>query len=292
MSITNSMDSVFDKNSKAELDFDIIFDEDDSLIDMVSESGILSASFDDLHQTQDNATPKDFGEAEDDACGAKNVEGTHKAEFEDGVNKGGKDYEGYYGKDPLETEISSGKVNEDFDIDAYMESDDSSEDDDTAGEDSEQDAFENESFELDSFMESDDFDDDDSFDDDEDVSEGGDIDCLLDPKNGETPEGCCRKGSKECDYEDYYGDDPLERRISSGKVQEGFDIDEYMMESDDEDTSDEDDDALDEAAGSKADDDDALINNVSKEKSSKKRSDLHYEYSDEDLIDAAINGEI
>ena len=29
MSITNSTDSVFDKNSKAELDFDIIFDEDD-----------------------------------------------------------------------------------------------------------------------------------------------------------------------------------------------------------------------------------------------------------------------
>lgn len=291
MSITNSMDSVFDKNSKAELDFDIIFDEDDSLLDMVSESGILSASFDDLHQTQDNATPDDFGEAEDDACGAKNVEGTHKAEFSCGVNKGGKDYEGYYGKDPLETGISSGKVNEDFDIDAYMESDDSSEDDDTAGEDSEQEEFENESFDLDSFMESEDPDDDDS--EDEDLSEGGDIDSLLDPKNGETPEGCCRKGSKECDYEDFYGDDPLERNISSGKVQEGFDIDAYM-ESDDssEDDIDDDDDALDEAAGSKVDDDDALINNVSTEKSSKKKSDLHYEYSDEDLIDAAINGDI
>ena len=96
--ITKTMDSVFDDSAAFENEFDTIFDEDDSLIDTVAgvnEAGepvTGSEDFEVLHQTQDEATPKDIedelGENHDNLQGAKDPEGSKEAEVIDVSVKG------------------------------------------------------------------------------------------------------------------------------------------------------------------------------------------------------------
>lgn len=83
MNAAKNMDSVFSGSTNDALDFDVIFDYEDSLIDTVNgvnEAGepLTGVDYQDLHQTQDDATAKDVrdGEADDNTMGAKNVEGT------------------------------------------------------------------------------------------------------------------------------------------------------------------------------------------------------------------------
>lgn len=87
----NDFDSVF-ANSADELnEFDVIFDEDDSIIDTVNgvnEAGdpLTGVDFPELHQTDDDATPKDIEKElgnNNNTFGAKNIEGTEGFEPDD-----------------------------------------------------------------------------------------------------------------------------------------------------------------------------------------------------------------
>lgn len=94
MSLTacKNMDSVFDDCTNDELDFDVIFDEDDELIDSVcgvKENGdpLTGVDFEDLHNTDDEAKPDDLrdtlGPDNDNLQGTKksDIEGAEKKEF-------------------------------------------------------------------------------------------------------------------------------------------------------------------------------------------------------------------
>jgi hypothetical protein len=91
MAFTDKMDSVFDGMSDAELDFDVMFDEDDALVDLVegfTEDGkpLTGDEFEDVHLGDDeggsdsidaDCDPDDIRDAlggKDDKFGAKNVE--------------------------------------------------------------------------------------------------------------------------------------------------------------------------------------------------------------------------
>ena len=79
-----SMDSVFAQNTSAEMDFDLMFDQDDQLIDIVAgfnEAGepLAGVDFETLHQDSYNDKPSDFKdelETNGDKQGASNPEGT------------------------------------------------------------------------------------------------------------------------------------------------------------------------------------------------------------------------
>ena len=97
MGITASMDSVFDNCTEKELDFDTMFDQEDSLIDTVNgvnESGdpLTGVDFAELHQTDDDATPKDvadeLGEGHDTKNGSPDPEGADEEKSEDNSVKG------------------------------------------------------------------------------------------------------------------------------------------------------------------------------------------------------------
>lgn len=100
--ITKNMDSVYSSYMNDELEFDTIFDQDDSLIDTVNgvnEAGepLTGVDFEELHQTDDNATPDDIrdelGEGHDTKDGSPDPEGAEKNEQTDNSVKGeiGKD---------------------------------------------------------------------------------------------------------------------------------------------------------------------------------------------------------
>lgn len=88
--MTNSMDTVLGQAAEAELEFETMFDQEDSLIDTVcgcNESGIpfteadLEGDFNDLHNEERDAKEKDFEdtlETPGDDQGAKDPEGTDK----------------------------------------------------------------------------------------------------------------------------------------------------------------------------------------------------------------------
>ena len=87
MSLVSSknMDSVFDQCTEDELDFDVLFDEDDELIDSVEglkENGepLTGVDFEELHNTDDEAEPDDLR----DALGPDNdnLFGTKKSDIE------------------------------------------------------------------------------------------------------------------------------------------------------------------------------------------------------------------
>ena len=90
MAESKNMDTVLGQAADADLEFDTIFDCEDELVDTVcgcNEAGIpfteadLEGDFDDLHNTDRDASAKDFEDTLDtagDANGAKNVEGTDK----------------------------------------------------------------------------------------------------------------------------------------------------------------------------------------------------------------------
>lgn len=109
MSMTDNMDSVFANCTADEQEFDTIFDTEDSLIDTVAgvnESGdpITGADFEDLHQTEDDATVKDvqdeLGPDHDEKLGAKDPEGSKEAEV-------------------LDTSVKDSEVNKDSDADKF-----------------------------------------------------------------------------------------------------------------------------------------------------------------------------
>lgn len=97
MSNIGNMDSVFANGTADDLEFDTIFDTEDSLIDTVAgvnESGdpITGVDFEDLHQTDDNASTKDvsdeLGPNHDEKFGATNPEGSKESENLDVSVKG------------------------------------------------------------------------------------------------------------------------------------------------------------------------------------------------------------
>lgn len=90
MEVAKNMDSVFGIAADDSLDFDIMFDQDDSLVDLVNgfnEAGdpLTGVDFVDLHQTQDDATPDDVRDvqSDDQPMGAKNIEGSKEVKPED-----------------------------------------------------------------------------------------------------------------------------------------------------------------------------------------------------------------
>ena len=91
--ITKTMDSVFDGCMEDEIEFDTIFDQEDSIIDTVNgvnEAGdpLTGVDFVELHQTEDDGvTPNDIadelGEGNDNRFGAPNPEGSRRQKQED-----------------------------------------------------------------------------------------------------------------------------------------------------------------------------------------------------------------
>jgi hypothetical protein len=131
------MDSVFAQSTSAETDFDIMFDQDDRLIDIVAgfnEAGepLVGVDFETLHQDSRSDKPSDFRdelETNGDKQGASNPEGT--SDYKDNtvaVGKGGeseaekfeKNADDEYQKDKLEPK------NEGFNLfdDIFNEADD------------------------------------------------------------------------------------------------------------------------------------------------------------------------
>lgn len=108
MKVADNMDSVFASRIDESDDFDVMFDQEDSLIDTVNgvnEAGdpLTGVDFEDLHQTQDDATVNDVKDvpADDDKMGAPNPEGT---------------------KDPEDLDVSvKGEVNKDSEADKFFE---------------------------------------------------------------------------------------------------------------------------------------------------------------------------
>lgn len=95
MKVADNMDSVFANRVEDIDDFDVMFDQEDSLIDTVNgvnESGdpLTGVDFEDLHQTQDDSTADDVKDvaAEDNDMGADDVEGTKEPEKLDTSVKG------------------------------------------------------------------------------------------------------------------------------------------------------------------------------------------------------------
>ena len=98
--MSNNMDSVFSMATEENEDFDVIFDQEDSLIDTVNgvnEAGdpLTGVDFEDLHQTQDDADVKDVKDvvADDNDMGAPNPEGVKDQEDLDTSVKGELDKE-------------------------------------------------------------------------------------------------------------------------------------------------------------------------------------------------------
>lgn len=103
-----SMDSVFAQNTSAEMDFDLMFDQDDQLIDIVAgfnEAGepLAGVDFETLHQDSYNDKPSDFKdelETNGDEQGASKPEGTF--DYKDNsvaVGKGGESEASKFEKD-------------------------------------------------------------------------------------------------------------------------------------------------------------------------------------------------
>jgi hypothetical protein len=255
------MDSVFAGSAEDDLEFDTIFDQEDSLIDTVcgcNEAGdpLTGVEFDELHQTDDNATPDDIRddlEGEDVKNGAPNPEGTKEEKPDDVSVKGevGKDSDAdkFYGDEDenYQKDKSDPKPDEndlEKTIDKATESVEEPED----GED------------IDSILDS----------DDEPASE-----CTGEP-------GCkCEKCSSLREGDEPTDPTPEEPELNKddqNQVKEasnGIDSDVANVISDEENPENDDIDKI-----LDGDDDNSGA------------SDLKYDLSDEDLIDIAMNGNI
>lgn len=173
--ITKTMDSVFNDCVEDELDFDVIFDQDDSIIDTVNgvnEAGdpLTGVDFPELHQTEDeDITPDDIrdelGTGHDERFGASNPEGSKKAEQED-----------YSAKDDIDKRLDSDKFYDDTEDDYHKDTRDPKPDEDSV------------QSSIEKVIESyDDIDDVLDGDDDEDITESfNDIDDILDGVGGFT----------------------------------------------------------------------------------------------------------
>lgn len=97
----NNLDSVFSQQTESDLEFETVFDKEDSLIDLVAgftESGdpVTGDEFATLHQTDDNATPDDLRDelqGNDTNDYKENPAGTTDYDYDDNSVKGeiGKD---------------------------------------------------------------------------------------------------------------------------------------------------------------------------------------------------------
>lgn len=113
-----NMDSVFSGATESDAEFDVMFDQEDSLIDTVNgvnEAGepLTGVDFDQLHQTDDDATVKDVKDntADDNDMGADNPEGTKSSELDDASVEGevGKESEADKFHGDAESEYQDGK---------------------------------------------------------------------------------------------------------------------------------------------------------------------------------------
>lgn len=168
------MDSVFALNTEEELAFDVMFDQEDSLIDTVNgvnEAGepLTGVDFEELHQTEDeDVTPKDIkdelGEGNDVKNGAPNPEGS---------------------KDPEQLDTSvKGEVGKKSDTDKFI---DGAEDEYQDGKEGPKPDEDSVTDTIDKVIESKDIDDILDADDEDDIvaadEAAKDIDSILDPVN-------------------------------------------------------------------------------------------------------------
>ena len=248
--ITNSMDSVFAGSTEEELEFDVMFDQEDSLIDTVNgvnENGdpLTGVDFEDLHQTQDNSSVeclKDV-QSDDEPMGAKDMEGTDEPTQDDNSVKG-----------------ELGKKSDADDFHGNAEEDYQEKDEKNPPKPDDGDVTKT----IDNVIESGDIDEE--LDGDDDPIEEG-----ADPEEGEVPEdkpvdeGCGKKSCKEGAEEDMENEDKA--------VSEGGDIDDELDSEMEEDL------------------DDKEIDSAVAEEAGESGGKYAYDVSDEDLIDAAINGD-
>ena len=231
MSVAKNMDSVF--TDAMDDDFDVIFDQEDSLIDTVNgvnESGdpLTGVDFDDLHQTDD---ADDDILSDDQPMGVKNAEGTNGYEFDDISVKG------ELNKDS-DADKLYGDAECDYHCDKTKEPSEDPEDIngmiDKVVEDV--DAF---------FMEG------------EDLS----VEDMMDDDDDDPIESCKKESVSIDDFEDEIAN-------------EAGEVDADVADVDKSDIDDED-DVIDAAAGNLDDSDDS--------------NEYDYDYSDEELIDIALN---
>ena len=252
--ITNSMDSVFNSSLNDELEFDTIFDQDDSIIDTVNgvnEAGepLTGVEFDELHQTDDDGVmPDDLEdelEGDEYTFGNNNAENTKKRPLTTGASVGSKtascadkvlaDIENVYQDTDFDTSIDQRSVTKNINK-AIGEADDMTDDelDDVNGSDSQQ----------------------------------------------ECGSKCTKESTDGIDAK--LDTDDVDEELDTDSVDDELDNDDMddITEAADSDVTDVVDDELD------SDDDIDDIDSVSSG-----NADLSYDYSDEDLIDSVINGD-
>lgn len=283
-SITNKMDSVFAGSMENDSEFDVLFDQEDSLIDTVvgcNESGdpLTGVDFEDLHQTDDNADPDDVRdvESDDNAMGAPNPEGVKKTELDDTSVKGEENKDSDADKffddcdkkyqDDKEKEIKADpehlydaldKVGENVEMLEAELAREAAEDDDLTDEDLLDEAFDMDTFDF--FTE------------------------ACHKENGDEDENCPECGKNPCEcakHESGNFVDSLEEEIAKEAKDKTIEL-ENEAAGIDSDIA-----AID---SSDMDDDDELLDAVvGKTRSASSREKYAYDYSDEELIDMAIN---
>lgn len=268
--VAKNMDSVFSQAMQDEEEFDVLFDQEDSLIDTVNgvnESGdpLTGVDFVELHQDHhDDVSVKDIqdGEAKDNPMGAKDPEGTEIEDFDDTFVRG--------------------EVGKKSDADKFV---DGADDDHQEGKDNgtaPKGNMDDLNDQIEKVAESSDDDPESLLDDEDDtLEEGGEV-C---PKCGANPcecgeAGCkdesCQKEScnKECNVEALEDEIEKEKDAPMEEAATG-DIDSDVSKIDDADNDGED-DVIGEA-----------------EKGEKKKENMadkySYDISDEDLINMAMN---
>lgn len=274
MKVAKNMDSVFAVAADYDSEFDVLFDQEDSLIDTVNgvnEAGdpLTGVDFEDLHQTQDDATVKDVkdGEGEDNKMGAPNPEGTKSTEVDDVSVKG-----------EVDKESDADKFHGDAE-DNYQEDKEKNPEPDENDLEKTIDKVV-EGTDIDDIMMADD-------DDEEGLEEAKKCDSSEDEE--ECEEGCKASVKKESgllidsieEEIDKQKDKPVEENnLMVESIEEEIQQEAKVVDSDvakvDESDLDDEDDVIDAAIGN------------TKKKS--KPSKYEYEPSDEDIIDMAING--
>lgn len=259
--MSNNMDSVFATATEDNMDFDVMFDQEDSLIDTVNgvnEAGepLTGVDFEDLHQTQDDADVKDVKDvaADDNDMGAPNPEGV-------------KDQE------DLDTSVK-GELDKESDADKFHGDSEEEYQDDKKDPKPDEDSVEDT---IDKVVEGTDLDDillDDE--EDENIEEGKDCSegQCDEPANNEDESSKLEK----CNEEGKLLIDSIEEEIEKEKdkpVKESGEVDADVADVDDSDFDGEDD----------------VINAAMGNSEADMADKYAYDTSDEDIIDLAINGD-
>lgn len=253
-----SMESVFSGAILDDEEFDAIFDQEDSLIDTVvgvDEAGdpLTGKDFDELHQTEDDdVTPDDI-----------------KDELGDEHDMGNKNAEGTDENEILDTSVK-GEEGKESDADKlYKDAEEDYQDDKKdpkPDEDSVTDTIE------------------------KGIDEAEDIEAVLGGDDEEHGPDCtceaCSKAKKESAVEGEVKNDKDSVPTEPEDVEESIDIDHIFSE----DTATGADSDVKDIVDADPENDQKDIDAVMDDAAAKK--DLSYELSDEDLIDAAINGDV